>query len=242
MHGTDCCPPLAPPAHPPRPPRRPLRRRRRSALLLRGHSRDEHLDRWGAASPASARSSDRSRDTSRCRVRHRSSRFGVATDRQLGATRRTIAPRRAGATGTARRGTRPAAGSTSRRAWPCGPESGSWWCYQRLRAQIGGMAPPSNGIIAPRSEGRGRGGQKRGGSPELLRLAVGDAGTESSRSVAEVRVAGPSAPGGPGPEAPTAQEFIERRARLASGWAGGLDHVGPRHRRGIRRRLRGEVR
>ena len=41
---------------------------------------------------------------------------------------------------------------------------------------------------------------------------------------------------------PTAQEFIERRARLAPGWAGGLDHVGPRHRRGIRRRLRGEVR
>ena len=182
VHGTDCCPPLAPPAHPPRPPRRPLRRRRRSALLLRGHSRDEHLDRWGAASPASACSSDRSRDTSRCRVRHRSSRFGVATDRQLGATRRTIAPRRAGATGTAGRGTWPAAGSTSRRAWPCGPGVGVLVVLPAAASQIGGMAPPSNGIIAPRSEGRGRGGQKRSGSPELLRLAVGDAGTESSRS------------------------------------------------------------
>jgi diguanylate cyclase (GGDEF)-like protein/PAS domain S-box-containing protein len=31
--------------HPPRPPRRPIRRRRRSALLVRGHPRDEHLDR-----------------------------------------------------------------------------------------------------------------------------------------------------------------------------------------------------
>ena len=43
----------------------------------------------------------------------------------------------------------------------------------------------------------------------------------------------------PGPDS---AKFIERRARLASGWAGGLDHVGPRHRRGIRRRLRDEVR
>ena len=40
---------------------------------------------------------------------------------------------------------------------------------------------------------------------------------------------------------PAPQESIGRRADLASGWADGHDHVGPRHRRGIRRDLHGEV-
>ena len=44
-HGSALCSPSARSHRSPRPPRRPLRRRRRSALLLRGHPRDEHLDR-----------------------------------------------------------------------------------------------------------------------------------------------------------------------------------------------------
>ena len=80
-----------------------------------------------------------------------------------------------------------------------GPGGVTSGCVLRLA----GWHHHQTGSSRPVLKDRGRGGQKRGGSPELLRLAVGDAGTESSRSVGGGpggRTVGPWRPWSRGPD------------------------------------------